>query len=268
MSIIFFDRPAALFEEALPLGNGKLGAMIYGGVEEERISVNYDELWTGYPRDDNKDAYESFIRARGLALSGKAKEAEELIEKETCSPSVQSYQPAGYFLIKRNAKEFGEYRRALDLGEAKAEVSYKSGTDRFKNTYITSALYDCLAVSFVSDGRFCLEISFVCPLKHTSGCENGVFYTDGECMYDSAQNREADKKRDRDYSDDAAERGIHFRVAAACDTDGEMILGGNGIKIKDASHVVLYAAVESSFAGYNVHRQFSARDEYYLERLM
>ena len=104
-SIIYFDRPADSFEEALPLGGGKLGAMIYGGVENDRISLNYDELWTGYPRNDNKDAYADFVRARELALSFKEKEAEKLIEEKICSPSVQSYQPAGYFLIKREAGE-------------------------------------------------------------------------------------------------------------------------------------------------------------------
>ena len=84
-SIIYFDRAADSFEEALPFGSGKLGAMIYGGTENERISINYDELWTGYPRNDNKDAYGAFVRARELSLSGKEKEAEELIEKEICS---------------------------------------------------------------------------------------------------------------------------------------------------------------------------------------
>ena len=52
--ILFFDEPAELFEEEFPLGSGRTGAMIYGGVGREQIDLNLDELWTGFPRDDNK----------------------------------------------------------------------------------------------------------------------------------------------------------------------------------------------------------------------
>ena len=259
-SIIYFDRPADSFEEALPLGGGKLGAMIYGGTAEERISLNCDELWTGFPRDDNKDAYGDFLRARELAVSGDEKGAEELIEEKICSPSVQSYQPAGYFLIKRDVAGYSDYRRTLELDTATAKVAYLSGGDVFENTYITPAHSGCLAVRFSSDRKFHLRIGFVCPLRHTQGCKNGVFFTDGECMYDSAQNRDADKSHDRDYSDNESERGIRFRVAAACDTDGCTEVREDGIEIKDASRVVLYAAVESSFAGYKTHPYLNGKE--------
>ncbi|MBO4870322.1 MAG: glycoside hydrolase family 95 protein [Clostridia bacterium] len=259
-SIIYFDRPADSFEEALPLGGGKLGAMIYGGTSEERISLNYDELWTGFPRDDNKDAYGDFIRARELALSGDEKGAERLIEEKICSPSVQSYQPAGYFLIKRDVSGQSGYGRTLGLDTATAKVTYRSGGSVFENTYITPAQYDCLAVRFSCSRKSSLRIGFVCPLNHTQGCGDGVFFTDGECMYDSAQNREADKSRDRDYSDKDGKRGIRFRVAAACDTDGVTDVRKDGITINNASYVVLYAAVESSFAGYKSHPYLNGKE--------
>ena len=52
--LIWRDRPGEFFTDALPLGNGRLGAMVYGGVAEDRVSLNYDELWTGFPRDENR----------------------------------------------------------------------------------------------------------------------------------------------------------------------------------------------------------------------
>ena len=74
-SILYFNTPADAFEEALPLGGGKLGAMVYGGVATEKINLNYDELWTGFPREENrKDAAEAFRKAveagRAAYLSG------------------------------------------------------------------------------------------------------------------------------------------------------------------------------------------------------
>ncbi|MBQ7580999.1 MAG: glycoside hydrolase N-terminal domain-containing protein, partial [Clostridia bacterium] len=82
MSQLYFKKPAGAFEDALPLGAGKLGAMVYGGVEKEKISLNYDELWSGFPRDENrKNASKFYFEARRLAYEGKYEEAQAIIEK-------------------------------------------------------------------------------------------------------------------------------------------------------------------------------------------
>lgn len=70
--VMYYDKPANKWTEALPLGNGKLGAMVYGGVEKEKIALNLDELWSGYPNDSyNERAYPAFLKARELTLAGK-----------------------------------------------------------------------------------------------------------------------------------------------------------------------------------------------------
>src|SRR5687768_18196380 len=80
---LWYNKPAAKWTEALPIGNGRLGAMIFGGVEQDRIQFNEETLWTGEPREYNrKGAYRNLPQLRQLLFEGKQKEAEALAEKE------------------------------------------------------------------------------------------------------------------------------------------------------------------------------------------
>jgi alpha-L-fucosidase 2 len=79
---LWYTKPSAKWTDALPIGNGRLGAMIFGGVDRERIQFNEETLWTGYPRDYNrKDAYKYLPQLRQLLFEGKQKEAEQLAEE-------------------------------------------------------------------------------------------------------------------------------------------------------------------------------------------
>src|SRR5690349_16583971 len=76
---LWYDQPAEKWTEALPIGNGRLGAMIFGGVEQDRIQFNEETLWTGKPRDYNRpDAFQYLPQIRQLLFEGKQKEAEQL----------------------------------------------------------------------------------------------------------------------------------------------------------------------------------------------
>src|SRR5689334_1012937 len=80
---LWYEKPANKWTEALPIGNGRIGAMIFGGVEQERIQFNEETLWTGKPREYNrKAAYRFLPQIRQLLFDGKQKEAELLAEKE------------------------------------------------------------------------------------------------------------------------------------------------------------------------------------------
>ncbi|MCH5720309.1 glycoside hydrolase N-terminal domain-containing protein [Niabella hibiscisoli] len=80
---LWYDKPATKWVEALPIGNGRIGAMVFGGVKNDRIQFNEETLWTGYPRNYNKQgAYKYLDTIRGLLFAGKQKQAEELAGKE------------------------------------------------------------------------------------------------------------------------------------------------------------------------------------------
>ncbi|MBR5423870.1 MAG: glycoside hydrolase family 95 protein [Clostridia bacterium] len=256
-SILYFDSPAEAFGEALPLGGGKLGAMVYGGVCEENINLNYDELWTGFPREENrKDAAEAYRLARELAYAGKLRAAQKVIETKIATKSVQAYQPAGDLKITRKNGDFREYGRTLRLASAAANVSYLQDDVRFEGEYFVSAPRDCLVIRYAANrkGAVSFHVGYTCGLRHTTGCAEDVFYADGECMFDSQPNRSDFRERNKLYSDKDEERGIRFRVAVkAIAQGGTVTVDNKGITVENADSAVLFAAAESSFAGFDRH---------------
>lgn len=133
----WFDKPAQHFTESLPLGNGRLGAMIFGGIEEETIVLNESGMWSGSPQEaDRPDAYQSLPEIRRLLFAGKNKAAEELMNESFICAGTGSglggsanlpygcYQTLGELKLKfRHSKLHGpatNYRRKLDLRNAKA----------------------------------------------------------------------------------------------------------------------------------------------------
>src|SRR3954462_10376861 len=118
---LWYRQPAKLWVEALPVGNGRLGAMGFGGIEHERIQFNESTVWTGEPHDyAHVGAYQSLGKIRELLWAGKQKEAEDLAMKEFMSVPVRqkAYQALGDLELDFPgvvAGEVKDYRRALDL---------------------------------------------------------------------------------------------------------------------------------------------------------
>ena len=256
-SVLRFDAPAADFENALPLGAGKLGAMVYGGVSRDRISLNYDELWTGFPRDERRpNARAYYAQARTLVYGGRFKSAQRLIESRIASPNVQSYQPAGSLFIEKENGDFTEYERTLSLSEAVARVSYRKNGVKYRQTYFTSAPRDCLIIRFSADRAASVgfRLSFDSPLRFTAGHEDDVFFAEGECMFDSPQNREWYPKRNLRYAEKDAQRGVRFRTAVTVRAQGgKTAVSDDGVTVSGADSALIFCAIESSFAGFDRH---------------
>ena len=126
---LWYDKPSGtVWENALPIGNGRLGAMIYGNVEKETIQLNEGTLWTGSPnRNDNPDARAALPEIRRLIFEGKQKEAEQLANKAiiTKKSHGQMFEPAGNLdLTFKGHEKFTNYYRELDLERAVAKTSY------------------------------------------------------------------------------------------------------------------------------------------------
>ena len=93
---LYYDHPASIWEETLPIGNGKLGGMIWGGVQEELIGLNEESLWSGYEREkNNPHAFDSLSEVRELVFQGKCYEAECLIRETMLGEYNESYMPLG-----------------------------------------------------------------------------------------------------------------------------------------------------------------------------
>ena len=128
---LWYNKPALKWTEALPIGNGRLGAMIFGGIENDRIQFNEETLWTGAPNDyAHKGASKYLGQIRQLLADGKQKEAEDLALSEFMSVPLKqkSYQAFGdLYLHFPEQKMVSAYHRELDLKNALCRVSYRSG---------------------------------------------------------------------------------------------------------------------------------------------
>ncbi|MEN9469987.1 MAG: hypothetical protein RL630_1720 [Verrucomicrobiota bacterium] len=151
---ILFDKPASTFLESLPLGNGRIGAMVFGGVSEERIVLNESSVWSGSPNDDNRpNAHESLPEIRRLLAEGKNVEAEDLVDKTfTCQGAGSgrgrganvpfgSYQVLGNLHLKfaDSAAPPQDYTRSLDLSTGEARIHYSQNTKTFTREHFVSA---------------------------------------------------------------------------------------------------------------------------------
>jgi alpha-L-fucosidase 2 len=130
---LWYDRPAAQWVEALPLGNGRLGAMVFGGIEQERLQLNEDTLWAGGPYDPvNPEALKNLPEVRRLIADGKFAEAQKLADAKLMgTPRKQPpYQTVGDLLItSAGGRTVSDYRRELDLDTAIATTSYRTWND-------------------------------------------------------------------------------------------------------------------------------------------
>ena len=151
---LFYLKPAASWNEALPVGNGFLGGMVFGGVSTEKISLNEDSIWSE-PRKDNEkynpEALKSLPEIRRLLFEGRIKEAEELTKASMFAPNPNPsrYQPLGDLIIYFNHEgEVSNYKRSLDLETAVAEVSYKINNITYKCEIFASYPDNVIVIRF------------------------------------------------------------------------------------------------------------------------
>ena len=176
---LWYRRPAVQWEEALPVGNGRLGAMVFGGVTEEHLTLNEDTLWSGGPYDPtNPEALVALPKVRALIFAGKYREAQRLAAaKMMARPLWQAaYQPVGSLVLTFPAlDEVADYRRDLDLDTAIARVSYRAKGVHFVREIFSSPLDQVIVMRLSADkpGQIRFSVRFTTPQQGTAAAEAG-----------------------------------------------------------------------------------------------
>jgi alpha-L-fucosidase 2 len=154
---IWFNRPAESWNDALPVGNGRLGAMIFGGIEKERLQLNEESIWTGKPRwDANPDALKTLPKVRRLLFEGKYSEAEKLAQSGILGSfrrdEASSYQTLGYLTFDFGpARGVSGYRRELDIEEAISRVIYTANQISYTREVFSSTPDQALLIRITAD---------------------------------------------------------------------------------------------------------------------
>ncbi|MCE5332548.1 MAG: glycoside hydrolase family 95 protein [Bacteroidales bacterium] len=171
----YFETPAAIWEESVPLGNGRIGMMPWGGVEWERVVLNEISLWSGQKQDaDNPDAHQYLGEIRRLLFDGKNDEAQALMYKTfTCNGkgsaggSYGAYQVFGNlfldFQYPDSTAQVSNYHRELNLSEAVATTTFQKGSVHYRREYFTSFTNDVGMIKLSADKK--KAISFMLSLQ-------------------------------------------------------------------------------------------------------
>lgn len=167
--VLTFNQPANAWIQALPIGNGRLGAMIYGGVQKERVQLNEITVWSGGPQlnADRKDAYKDLPNLRRLLAEGKYDAAERFANARFNGPApyTASYQTLGDLAIEFPSlpHKIDEYHRSLDLSRALAQMSFKAGNTLYHREAFSSAPAGAIVQRFTASRP--KSISFVLHLS-------------------------------------------------------------------------------------------------------
>lgn len=164
---LWYKTQATSFTQALPIGNGSLGAMVYGKVPEEYISLNIDTLWSGTGRKQDKYLDRSILEeAKKLSLSGKYYEADKLVEKNLLGEYNESYMPLGILKYRYiNIDKPREYKRELDLEKAIVKTNFLSGDIEYTSEIFASYPARAIILSIRASKKSALNIEFALESK-------------------------------------------------------------------------------------------------------
>ncbi len=263
---LFYKTGAKNWLEALPLGNGSVGAMVYGKTTNEIISMNSDTLWTGFPRETAiKDgAHEAFLEARELTMNGEYYKAKRLLEDKVLSNCSQAFMPLCDIRISYGKPGFQKnYSRVLNLETGVNTVEYTRGEYNFKResfvAFNDNAYID--HISCLNGQKVSFTVFMNTKLKGNSYTENGVLILDGIAPSDSPANQETYAAMEGSlYPDDKRLQGTSFRCAIKVLSDGEITVNGDSISVNNANEATIIFCTENSFNGFDKHPALEGKE--------
>ncbi len=244
---LWYSQPAKHWLEALPIGNSHLGAMVYGGTNEEEIQLNEETFWSGSPHNNNSlESKEHLQEVRDLIFEGKEKDAHALLDKYFIKgPHGMRYLPLGSVKLNFDFKnEATQYRRELNLGDATTTTKYVVDGVTYERTAFASQADNVIIVRLQANkkGALTFDVNF------TSQLESKVFtvsaHEDMKDVYELAA-----------VVDGVEQEGIKAGLKAECrislEADGKLERGVNSLTVKNATTATLYITAATNFVNYH-----------------
>lgn len=245
MQTIKYTKAAKIWREALPLGNGYMGLMIYGSLKKERLCFNDGTLWSGYPKDYNsKVSLDNLENVRKLIFEGKNAEADALCEEKLTGFYSEAFMPLGEISLKFSGLDKTDYSRSLDLSTAVHTVKSKGCTAETFSSYP-----DKISVYKIkTDKPFSVKIKAKSKLKYEVGTEKNNLFLLGNAPDYAAPNYLRTELHPIRYNE---KKGMAFCLQTQVQTSGEICYKSNYIKVKNATELTLYFATATGFNGFD-----------------
>ena len=236
---LWYNKPATAFEESLPIGNGKLGALIYGGANNDSIYLNDITLWTGKPvnREEGGDAYKWIPKIREALFKEDYKAADSL-QLHVQGHNSEYYQPLAIINIKdANKGQFSNYKRELSLDNAMAALSYTREGIKYQREYFASHPDKMIAIRLTASQKKAIncDISLTSLIPHQVKASNKQLTITGHAM-------------------GKPENSTHFcSILSIKNQDGTITASDSILHLQGVSEAVIYLVNETSYNGFDKH---------------
>ncbi len=261
---LWYNKQATEWNEALPLGNGRLGAMVHGGVDNEIITLNEESLWSGYPKDGNQTDIAKYIPMARKAIEEGDYEKGDYYTAKLQGAFTQSYAPMGTLTLDFDDKsEVSEYYRDLNLQNAIAKVNYKRGKVQYKREMFVSYPDQAIVIKLTANkkGKLSFKAILNSKLKHKVKAEEGskIILT-GKCPKHVDPNYMGETENPVIYDDFDGE-GINFSTQLLIQNKGGKVYAEDGyLHVKEADEVTIFVTAGSSFNGFNKSPGMDGKD--------
>ena len=236
-------QPAKNWNEALPIGNCCLGAMVFGGIAEEHLQLNEDTVWAGEKRDRNNPAGAKAVpEVRRLLFAGKPHEAEVIADRDIIATPrrMPPYQTLGDLTIRfSGVTDAQDYRRELDISTAVARTTFQAGDAVFTREVFSSAVDQVIAMRLTCSQS--KRISFTATLHREANAQSSTAGTDSIVMTGQAIVRD-------DHHSDERKTGVKFTAALVAHPEGGHVSSDNGaLTVEGADFVTLLLTASTDF---------------------
>lgn len=254
---LWYRRPAKKWTDSLPIGNGRIGGMVFGGVNQERIALNEDTLWSGYPKDkNNPTASQHLDRVRRLCQEKKFGEAQDYLEAHMLGDYTESYLPLGDIWMTfpdMMEKNITNYVRELDLNRAVAYTRYGCQGIMYEREVFASYPAQAIIMKLTADhkGAITMELGATSPLRTNENVAGNQLIMEGICP-SHVEPSYLECAHPIVYSQKDEEKGIQFALILEAEVCGGTIeKKGDRLCISKADSVVIKMVVRTSFCGFN-----------------
>jgi alpha-L-fucosidase 2 len=249
--VLWYKQPGVQWLEGLPIGNGYMGAMVFGRVVHERIALNESTFWSGRPHDyTNPDAYKYFPQIRDLVFAGKYKEAEKMANEHFYGipANQQAYQPLGDLLLDfKNSENVTDYYRELDMETGIVKITYKVGSATFTREIFMSYPDHVMVVRLTCDkpGNISFEAKFKSPYL------DNVTTKSGKLLMSGIWHGPLPKNALSSLIANVEGMGLKFQTTLlALPENGQQSITDTSLVINNATSVTLILTAATSFKNY------------------
>ncbi len=249
---LWYTKPANSFTEALPLGNGSMGAVVYGDLPQEHISLNYDTFWSGVGRREEKEVPKEYLdHVRHLLFSSQYYEAQQFIEQNMLGKYNESYMPLGDLYYKfTDVNQWTDYKRILDLETATVTSEFQANGSRYFIEMFASYPEKALVLKIKTTSLYAINIDLSLKSKVKYITE---YDSDGKIIMKGNAPSHVDPNyvvSDTPIIYDENNMGMPFACCCKVEaTDGEISADTSKLHISNASEVVFYIFMENGYRG-------------------